>query len=146
MSLEKFYGSITALLQEYQQFVDSPVRRLAALISRYVAADKPGPYLAAHFCRDEWLKAPFNRTENFELHAHKVFSLADNFRVNSWVRNKTAKLTRQDRPIIVVEQDINTLAEESGNDFRSEQIGQFFSLAPGEFEKILNLYYPPTGR
>lgn len=141
MGLQEFYRTIVPLLIEYREFVDSPIRRVAAVVNRYVPQDTPGRYLARHFCRDQWLTAPLNRPENFELHAHKVFNLTDQFAVNSWVRNKTGKLTGTDRPIVVVEQDLNTLAEDM-RDFSSQDIRTFFDAASIEFDTILQLYYP----
>ena len=70
-----------------------------------------------------------------------MFRLTDQLTVNSWVRNKTGKLTGTDRPIVVVEQDLNTLAEEM-RDFADADIQTFFDAASIEFDTILQLYYP----
>jgi hypothetical protein len=141
ISLVEFYRTVVPLLIQYRGFVDSPVRRVAAVVNRYRLQDTPGRYLAQHFCRDRWLTAPLNRPENFELHAHKVFKLTPRFAVNSWVRNKTGKLAGVDRSIVVVEQDLNTLTEEM-HDFSEQDIQSFFDAALTEFDTILQLYYP----
>ncbi|MBE3063592.1 MAG: hypothetical protein IMZ69_01075 [Spirochaetes bacterium] len=142
-SLTDLYEDLARLLLEYKRFLDSRVARLAAVINRFLPHDAPARFLATHFCREEWLIAPFNRPESFELHAHKTYALTSQLSVNSWVRNKTGTLTTNARPIILVEQDINTLKEEASNrEFSEEEIEQFFhSVVPG-FDETLALYYP----
>ena len=137
-----FFEQLVPLLIDYRGFVDSRIGRLAAIATRFVQHENPGSYLVSHFCREEWLRAPFNRPDSFELHAHKRFMLAD-FEVNSWVRNKTGHLTKGQRsaPIVVVEQDLNTLAEEQ-NDFDDGRIRKFYEAATTELDAILRLYYP----
>lgn len=101
-------------------------------------------FLAEHFCKEEWHKKPLNRPEGFELHAHKKYKL-ESFNVNSWVRSKTGHLQEEgaDVSIALVEQDINTLAEESADrSFTSDEFKQFFSIVLKEFDNILQMYYP----
>ena len=126
---------------EYRDFARTRVGRLAAVTTRYAPHVNPGKFLAQHFCQERWLRAPLNRPENFELHAHKTFPMSESFVVNSWVRNKTG--IAQVGPVVLVEQDINTLSEEaSSRDFSSDEISMFFALVRKEFDKILNLYFP----
>jgi hypothetical protein len=118
---------------------------MAAVVTRYMPHSKPGLFLARHFCQERWADAPLNRPENFELHAHKTFVLGNRFRVNSWVRNKTgvAGSPGGQNPVIVVEQDLNTLLDEVGtNSFSAGDVARFFAAAQSEFELILSLYYP----
>jgi hypothetical protein len=68
--------------------------------------------------------------------------------VNSWVRNKTGTLTAEgaERAIILVEQDLNTLAEEQAErTFSAGEVRDFFDLATRTFDEVLNLYYPTNG-
>jgi hypothetical protein len=107
--------------------------------------EKPGLFLARHFCKDRWDKAPLNRPENFELHAHKKFTLASGFEVNSWARSKTGKLSGDgdEKLIVLFEQDLNTLAEEaSTRNFCEAEIKKFFGAVATELDSILGLYYP----
>ena len=140
--LSRIFEQLVPLLIDYRGFVDSRIGRLAAVVTRFVPQENPGSYLASHFCREEWLRAPFNRPGSFELHAHKRFTLAD-FAVNSWVRNKTGLLTEGQRsaPIVVVEQDLNTLAGEQ-HDFDDGRIRQFYETVTTELDAILQRYYP----
>jgi len=149
LPVAEFFKDATKLLNEYRDFLECRVGRLAAVLNRYVIQPSPGRFLAEHFCQDRWLRAPLNRPEGFELHAHKSFKLGGRFQVNSWVRNKTGKLTEDDerRPIILVEQDINTLVEEvSTSAFSTDEMAAFFAAVTVEFDHILNLYYPTEGR
>lgn len=142
LSLLEFYQTALPMLLEYRTFVASPIRRLAAVVNRLAMHDSPARYLAEHFCRDRWLQAPFNRPENFELHAHKQFQLTEGIAANSWVRSKTAKVVESNRPIVLVEQDLNTLTEEVDRAFTDDEIRCFFETAAVEFDRIIELYFP----
>jgi hypothetical protein len=134
------------VLTDYQQALEARVGRVALILTRAAPHPHPAMLLARHFCRDRWLEeAPLNRPESFELHAHKTFSLGGQTRVNSWVRNKSAFVgtPAAPQPVVVVEQDLNTLAEVQDTTALSEsQIGRFFELARPEMDLILRLYYP----
>jgi hypothetical protein len=141
LGLRQFYETVLPMLDEYREFIASPVRRVAAVVVRFAPQAQPGLYLARHFCQERWLIAPFNRPENFEVHAHKAFMLTPQLRVNSWVRSKTGTLNDQE-PIVVVEQDLNTLAEDAEPNFDSRALHEFFGAAVLEFDRILELYFP----
>ncbi|MBI4484090.1 MAG: hypothetical protein HY652_14535 [Acidobacteria bacterium] len=126
--------------------------RLALIVNRFQPDEKPGRALASHFCRPALLsnqpgkKGPLNRPENFELHAHKTFELGP-FLVNSWVRVKTGLKTEagERTKIILVEQDLNTLAEKlPDTEFSENEIREFYRLAVPELEVIIRLYFPDT--
>lgn len=143
-TLTEFFRDATTLLNEYADFLKTRVGRLAAVLSRYASHPSPGLFLAGHFCQERWMTTPFNRPENFELHAHKRFSMGE-FHVNSWVRNKTghASIESDVQPIVLVEQDINTLQEEADTrSFDGGDVVRFFSGVSSEFDVILRLYYP----
>lgn len=142
--LEAVFRQSAARLEEYRSAFSPRVGRLAAVTQRFVLNDAPGLTLASHFCREEQREGPLNRPENFELHAHKVFTFAD-FTVNSWVRNKTARISSagSKRHGILVEQDLNTLAEQAtSRDFEVDEVTRFFSTVGQELRSILALYYP----
>jgi hypothetical protein len=142
--LSDLVARVVPLLVDYTETMEIRVGRSAAIVSRYAQHEAPGRLLAHHFCRDEWQKAPLNRPQDFELHAHKRYSLLEGLLVNSWVRNKTATLTTQTErlPVVLVEQDINTLAEESAVANLNAHIPLFFERAAAELDSILKLYYP----
>lgn len=144
-ALTQFFGDdATLLLNEYVDFLKARVGRLAAVLNRYASHASPGLFLARHFCQERWMKAPLNRPENFELHAHKRFRMGE-FHVNSWVRSKTGRVSIEgaSEPIVLVEQDINTLQEETEiRSFNSDEVTRFFAAVSSEFDVILPLYYP----
>lgn len=144
LSVSKFFDETSTLLCEYRNHFDLRAARLAALVARYVPREAPGLFLAGHFCSPRWLKAPLNRPQSFELHARKVYALGETYKINSWVRSKTGVLPAENnQPIIVVEQDLNTLAEEAPERaFSDDQIRAFFTAASKELDDILRLYYP----
>lgn len=143
-NVDEFYSKYVSLFFDLVDDLSLDVVRLAAVTHRYVRMPDAGRFLATHFCRDEWLEAPLNRPENFQLHAHKVYSPLEGWSINSWLRNKTSKLRDSEDEIVLVEQDLNTLApsEASVNHYSREQIGSFFGFVPSELESILRLYYP----
>jgi hypothetical protein len=143
------FSEMAERLVQYQEFQGARVGRLAGLINRYVQLDSPGVYLARHFCDERWLRAPLNRPESFELHAHKRYELSG-FHLNSWVRNRTAEITAPEgqphRAIVLVEQDLNTFPEEEGKlSFGADDIRRFLGEVTPEFDRILGLYYPKEG-
>ncbi len=149
-TLGSFYSDATNLLLEYRNFLNARVARLAAVVTRYTPIERPGLFLAKHFCHERWHAAPLNRPENLELHAHKRFRFAGQFDVNSWVRNKTGKAATSEggvQDIVLVEQDINTASEEEPRvNFVDSDIGRFFGEVVPELDHILQLYYPETSR
>jgi hypothetical protein len=146
-TLFEFYAEATRMLNEYREFLNARVGRMAAGVNRFVEHATPGLFLARHFCKDRWSAAPLNRPENFELHAHKRYRLAGEFEVNSWVRNRTGTVSGEPpHPIVSVEQELDTLAEDSDRRrFSAEEIARFFGECSYVFDSILWLYYPEGG-
>lgn len=118
--------------------------RFGLVVLRIAEVDSPAAVkIAKHFFQRRWLTAPLNRPESLEVHAHKVFQLEPELMVNSWIRVKSGSLTSTGAPLIVVEQDINTLENERiDRTFSPDECKAFFSLASREMEKILRLYFP----
>ncbi len=147
VALGDFFKQAAEILLQYSAQLSPRIARLAALVTRFVPHEEPGLFLARHFCKDRWDRAPLNRPENFELHAHKRFTLTGGFTVNSWARSKTGKLSgdRDDKLIVLFEQDLNTLAEEGSNrEYDEGEIKKFFLAAASELDSILGLYYPES--
>jgi hypothetical protein len=120
------------------------IGRLAALTSRAASVQSPASLIAAHFFRDRWLISPFNRPEALEIHSHKVFPIEEGLNVNSWMRVKTGeRIGVNSGPVIVSEQDINTLQEEREvRSFGDQDVSRFFNQVTNEFDSILGLYFP----
>ena len=140
-----FLRKASEFLLGYKEFTCTRVGRLAALASRSAVHENPGLFLARHFCKGRWDAAPLNRPQGFELNAHKVFLMGDKFEVNSWARSKTGTLSSEgtETPVVVFEQDINTLAPDAETrSFENAEIATFFAGAERELDHILSLYYP----
>jgi len=147
LQLDEFFQKAGDILIQYIGVLGTRVARVAGLATRFAEREEPGKFLALHFCQTRWDEKPLNRPENFELHAHKKFLLAGEFEVNSWVRNKTGVLAREaaQKPIVLFEQDINTLAEtvaDKSKSFQNEEVTRFLSAVAAEVDAILRLYYP----
>ena len=139
------------VFKEYLEATGGTAGRLACIATQMVPDQAPAITLSRHFCQPRWFEeaGPLNRPSAFELHAHKQFLLGQWLEINSWVRCKTglmeygdeAKRTRLQ--VIVVEQDLNTLAEEMNTrEFSAEEVARFYELMPQELEHILALYFP----
>lgn len=145
-TVASFFSETADLLVGYRQFLRARVGRLAALVSRRCVHDSPGLFLSRYFCKQEIIRRPLNRPESFEIHARKSYVLEGRFRINSWVRNKTGVLLPpSSRPIVLVEQDLNTLAEDAQTaSFEEADIRDFFAAVASELDSILAAYYPAT--
>ena len=133
------------IFSSYKEEFDFRIQRLAYVTEHAsrVADKLPSQFIADRYCKEEFLKEPFNRTEAFELHSLKKYKFKD-FDINSWVRLKSAKLIDPDNtPVLLVENDINTLSivEDKDANFNSNNISVFYSEIPDHQEKILKLYF-----
>jgi hypothetical protein len=135
------------VLQRYIGEKHLPVDRLALVIQRVCPVENPAQVLVHRFCNEASENGPFRRSETFEIHNHKAYTPSHEGRqwhVNSWVRCKTAKLTSDNRPVILVEQDLNTVGNESEPPrFDGAAVQNFFSMAVAEANKVLRQDYFP---
>ena len=148
---EAFLSWVTALGLSYLEKCQTKASRVACVLHHAIEVDKPAKELAVHFCQERWLNTGINRPEEFQLHTMKRFQLDDLFMVNSWIRCKSSlpvEIAPKDgaKPSIVVEQDMNTLADPSETrDLCGDQIEKFFRIVPFEVGKVLELYFPTNG-
>ena len=142
----RIYETLCGVLVDFAVARDVSVERLGAVSTRYFECPDSGTYLARHFCRRKWNEGqPFNRPDSFEIHAHKQYQLTESIRVNSWVRNKTRRLSMPDQEsvdVILIEQDLNTPAEGAATVFNPTEMQAYFARVPDEFDEILSHYYP----
>lgn len=130
------------VLKEYKDCTHSVIGRLALVAVRSLENKNPGSALACHFCKDKWTAKLFNRPDNFEIHSHRRYTLYG-FSLNSWVRCVTGSLVENKERIILVTQDINTLAEElEQRDFSIKQLKSFLGIAHRKQGRILREYFP----
>lgn len=118
--------------------------RLAFILNRFAPVEDVAKMLAAHFCKEEWLTTALKQPENFELHVHERRVLGTGqFNVNSWFRVRTGRLVVDSKSAVLVQQDINTMAEDlESQHFELEQIQTFFHEAIKLDDQLLALYFP----
>jgi len=148
ININDFNVLSSQFLTNYKETVNARCGRVAAIIRRFAVIENPGREIAAHFCKEDFIRAPFDRPEGFEIHAHKVYDLSDFDQVNSWVRIRSGVAQFPDsapQRAIIIEQDINTLSEGmEDKDYSSQKINRFFGIVADEFDIILRLYFQTT--
>jgi hypothetical protein len=130
--------------EEYVRETGSPVARTALVAARVCATDNPSQELIQRFCNEPSQNGPFVHSKAFEIHNFKVYTPTRegvNYRINSWVRCKTAETALDRKPVILVEQDLNTSEDEPCR-FEIDQISKFFRAGIAEMDQILQLYFP----
>ena len=142
--LSDLIGQAVEVLDRYAREMPMTVKRLALVVGRVCPAPNPAPVLVERFCNEVSRQGPFKRSENFEIHNHKAYTPAGlGYAVNSWVRCKTGLQAPDNRPVILVEQDLNTLAEMvQSRRFSPADVRAFFETAGREMDEILRVYYP----
>jgi hypothetical protein len=139
ITIEAFRESLLRFIHLLLEMEHARVSRMGLILGRYLIVDNPASVLARYFCRENWLQSALQDPENFELHAHRKTTVGSTFDVNSWIRFKSAQVTLPNippRPIVLVEQDVNTLAEEAAlREYGIEAISTFFVEAGTEVER-----------
>lgn len=111
-SLETFrqrFFEFVEYLNEIQDLLR--IGRLAFIVNRYIITDEAPTMLSQTFCKDDVQGRINPNLQNFEIHIHRSTRLRDRYQVNDWTRFKTGALSFPNatpRPILLVEQDINT--------------------------------------
>jgi hypothetical protein len=148
VSPSEFFSFASKWISKYMKLSAARVARLGALRTTLLDVEAPGRFLAARFCRDRMLAGPLRAVDGFELHAHERLTLkrglAEPHSVNSWIRNKTANLAQDGvtRPVAIVEQDINTLSEDSQvREFSATQIRALFGAAAHTLDIVFDRFY-----
>lgn len=122
------------------------VGRVGLVIRRACPIENPAEALVQRFCNEASQREPFNRSATFEIHNHKEYLPRRDgidYTINSWVRCKCARLSDDDSPAIVVEQDLNTMATDLNlRRFGPDRLHAFFEMAAEEADAILRIYFP----
>lgn len=132
-------------LLQYREALSARANRLAMVRTRARPTDLPGTVLSKHFCKERWIEQGYGESSSFELHEHRVLKLKDQFLVNSWNRHRTARWMQPSgtRPVILVEQDINTVAEdEAARSFEIGELREFFPAARDLADRTMASVYP----
>lgn len=143
---KSLHNECLPVLEDLAKLLDLRVWRLGSVCTRYreIAAGRPAKALAKWYCMAKWTgdEGPLRNPNTFEMSVHKVYHLKD-FKVNSWIRHKTGQLYGvKSGEAIIIEQDINTPAEDKGAQFDAPEREEFFASVADEMETILKAYYP----
>jgi hypothetical protein len=144
-SLAVIVDECIPVLDQYVRELSVGVARCALVLGRAIHVENPPETLIRRFCNEASRREPFNRSGTFEIHNHKVYMPEQgiNYEINSWVRCKSATMPPDNRPVIVVEQDLNSLAQEMlTRRFTADEIRVFFETASREADDILRKYFP----
>jgi hypothetical protein len=133
------------VLEHYVAAAPVRVGRLALIVTR-IADDNNAPQtLIERFCNAQSITRPFNNSKAFEIHNQKSYELPVFVElINSWVRCKAVEMIApQQKTVILVEQDINTLEEyRLQRNYNQERLRTFFAASSAEADAILQLYFP----
>lgn len=140
-----FANYVKEFFRSYKKAYKIRIQRLAFIIERVAKIEKktPAQFIADTFCKEKYLKKPFNKTNSFEIHSLKKYEFKK-FEINSWVRLKSVVLASDPpTPALQVVSDINTFAIQEAQDksFELKDIDRFFKFIPDELENILTLYF-----
>lgn len=124
------------------------VNRLGFLLTSVFETEAAARLLIEQFClparhAEEIATSPLRHSQMFQLHNFKSYlSPFDKSPINSWVRCKSAPLVPDGAPAIVVEQDLNTSANDLERRFERDEMRTYFEMAATEAQRILRLYFP----
>ncbi len=144
-SVKEFHKLVPGIFEGYRSLTGAQVGRVASVITRIINSDDPANIISNKFCRTELNESIFKNAESFELHSHKKYTFVNKYNINSWVRLRTGFFGPREtnQKVLSVEQDINTLNEESNTrDFTDSEITTFFSIVDDEMDSILSKYFP----
>jgi len=144
-SLANVVRECAEVLEHYVQECAARVGRVGLVVLRACPVAHPAEELIKRFCSPQAQKEPFNRSTTFEIHNHKVYTPHQgiDYKVNSWVRCKSETLVPDNRPVILVQQDLNSLIEDTqALRFTVPEIRTFFNMAAKEADEILRKYFP----
>jgi hypothetical protein len=145
VDLKTIVGESVEVLDQYVKDMSASVGRVALVIYRICPVENPAQALIKRFCNADSQREPFNHSETFEIHNHKLYTPKEgiNYAINSWVRCKSAIMAQDSRPLILVEQDLNTLSHDVANRrFTADEVRLFLETASREADDILRKYFP----
>jgi hypothetical protein len=131
------------VLVHYVESTHAAVARLALVVTRAFQISEPARLLVSHFCNEASQQKLFRNSASFEIHNHKRYPLPGGPEINSWVRCKSGQLLVPEAPVVLVEQDVNTVEEIARpNQFDPAGITHYFLRAAAEADSILQIYFP----
>jgi hypothetical protein len=150
---ERYFGTIDIrshfdmscdVFAEYQLLFQTPVARVAAVLTRVASDPAPGETLSRHFCRDAWVQEGglMAHPVDFELNTATSCMSDNGLRVNCWFKCKAAIVTKIGAtPLIYLDQEINFPEKAATVVLVIDDIRKFFVGIPHKFGEIMALYF-----
>lgn len=140
-NLEFYINFYLELIQKYIKCTEASIGRMAIVVTKYIEKENPTNFLVKYFYDKTLVENKhFNNLNDFELRFRKVISLK-NFKINSWVRCKNAKVnfgTKKNFDSVLVIQDMNTFSEELElKKYSVQDLKEFINLALDKQSNIL---------
>ena len=143
--LEDIIKKISAPILTLLEPGDLSIGRCAVIVTRQLDVQKAADILRDKFCKKEVItgNGPLKRTDNFEIHNHKKYTLKPvDIEINSWVRCKAVTAYPTSNTAILVEQDLNTPMEQlTTTRFNKVETEQFYDAAIKEIANVLTIYF-----
>jgi hypothetical protein len=144
--IESFFTQAVDTLEVLLRALNARPGRLAAGGVFSHKSSDPVRVLADHFCKPEWVVqgGPLADLRAFELHATRRFQLFEGLVVNSLTRCRSGSVSEAgvSSPAIVLDRDVNTLAEEShGRQFDPDTLRNFMLQAGSKLEEEIPEFF-----
>lgn len=136
------------VLISYLEQFEVQATRLAVIIVRTCESSNPANELIEHFCNERSKNSVFRNMEDFQIHGYKSYLFSRvNLNVNSWVRCLTgfSDSANGKQPIIIIEQDMNTVENTFSTTFAPNVVHSYFSEALKELSLVFEQYFPRIG-
>jgi len=123
------------------------IGRCSLVAHRLAMRDDAAQYLAEKFCNETTRAGPISRSDSFEIHNHKKFTIelksGSSLELNSWFRCRALQTLPEGKKVVLIQQDLNSLDEElMSRKFEEDELKDFFESASKESEEIMSLYFP----
>jgi hypothetical protein len=142
----------------FERYIDElhgQIRRVAGVATKFADSSNPVAALYRHFINADRIQEDWalESLSHFDLNLATQGRMGS-FPINNGVKCKAGFLAApgamQAQPRgpagIVIEIDINTKGDLSPALFQTEQVREFYSLLPSEFERRMDLYFPRNSR
>ncbi|WP_353930780.1 hypothetical protein WJM97_21330 [Okeanomitos corallinicola TIOX110] len=142
--LQNIISQSLEVLEHYIHNLEVKVGRLGLVLIRIHQSENPSQLIIERLCKPELQNTIFKNTKNLDFRNHQRIIL-DNCDVNSVMTCKTGlmKINDIESQGVIVEQDLNTLAEEmEQRSFKIEDLKKYFQLAAEEAELNLKIHFP----
>lgn len=146
--INEFAETASRFFSDFKNALSLRVQRMGFVTERLEVDPDALSYILNRFCNSDQIERgrPFHNSKRFEIHSLKKYEW-EGFNINSWVRLKCLTIRQNNdeslQPILVVENDLNTLPPEENPDadFSVDEIRSYFSNSHEHISSIVDLYF-----